>query len=84
MLQTQMEKVEEIKEFEAYGSVKLDVSTIIYVNNEIQAEKKALSEMNEYGIAHAHIQVVLNDGTVKTMKIHNWELLNAVEAVFED
>lgn len=84
MMQTLNKTGKTEKEFEGFGTLKLDVSTIIYAPNENAAEEKALLNLHELAIAQGFLTVMLNDGSVASLKVHNWELLNGVEAVYEN
>ncbi|MFY0758709.1 hypothetical protein AB1K32_07495 [Metabacillus dongyingensis] len=84
MMKIQNETVKIEKEFEGFGTLKLGVSTIIYAPNENAAEEKAILNLHELAIAQGYLTVMLNDGSVATLKVHNWELVNGVEAVYEN
>jgi hypothetical protein len=85
MMKTQTnEAVKVEKEFEAFGTIQLDVSTIVNATDEGAAGERALLNLHELAIAQGYLTVMLNDGSVASLKVHNWELLNGVEAVYEN
>lgn len=70
--------------YEAFGTIQLEVSTVVNASNEEEASNKAILNLHELAIAQGYLTVMLNDGTVASLKVHNWELLNGIEAVYED
>lgn len=75
-----METKTKLEKFQAYGTLQLDVSTDVNAENDKVANEKALSNLE--GIGAVILTIVKHDGTVTTLNVHNWELLNGVEAIF--
>lgn len=85
MMKTQTnEMVKAENKYEAFGTIQLEVSTVVNASNEEEASGKAMLNLHELAIAQGYLTVMLNDGSIASLKVHNWELLNGVEAVYED